>query len=68
MHGLGEMTLTQTEQLFIAQALLSRARRKAKDLQRIVAKYPETPLTGALRHDICECTRLAILMQQQAAA
>lgn len=64
---MAEQRLTRDDELFIATRLLARARHSSKKLAQGMSKpIPLHPqLLKEIRIDIAECTRLALLLQQE---
>lgn len=59
------VNITRADELFIAGRLMSRARHSSKKLANAHGKALHPELLRELHYDIEECTRLAILLQQE---
>jgi hypothetical protein len=57
--------LTRNDELFIASRLFARARHSSKKLQNAQGKDLHPQLILDMNADIAECTRLALILQQE---
>jgi hypothetical protein len=57
--------LTRADELYIASRLLSRARHQSKKLANAQGKPLHPQLLADIRADLTECTRLALLLQEE---
>lgn len=56
--------LTPQERHWIATRLLARSRHQSKKLEYATRKEAHPELIKEIRHDIAECTRLALKLQE----
>lgn len=58
-------SITREDELFIATRLMARARHSSKKLANSHGKVLHPLLLVEIRADIAECTRLALLLQEE---
>lgn len=60
-----DQRLTSADELFIASRLLSRARHTSRKILNAANKPLHPELMKQMREDVAECTRLAVLLQEE---